>query len=110
MNDLWCFLKRQRFLMDPSNPQESDYGVWVNFYVQDNLQKLSGYAMKRLCSLKKIKLNLLLQKIKTKVLTLQLIKERGIQPWTSGGSKYSDETKRWLKRVVIESTKIKSSW
>ena len=30
-------LKRQRFLMDPSNPQESDYGVFA--LVQDNLHQ-----------------------------------------------------------------------
>jgi len=87
-------LKRQRFLMDPSNPQESDYGVFAAGAGQFAPNTLEG-AMRRAGL---TETDMFTPENQDKV-TLQLIKERGIQPWTSGGSKYSDETKRMVEEL-----------
>ena len=87
-------LKRQRFLMDPSNPQESDYGVFAAGAAQVAPNTLEG-AMRRAGL---TETDMFSPENQDKV-TLQLIKERGIQPWTSGGSKYSDETKRMVEEL-----------
>ena len=88
-------LKRQRFLMDPSNPQESDYGVFAAGAGQFAPNTLEGAMLRSWILTIYDKFT---PENQDKV-TLQLIKERGIQPWTSGGSKYSDETKRMVEEL-----------
>ena len=87
-------LKRQKFLMDPLNPQESDYGVFAAGAAQVAPNTLEG-AMRRAGL---TETDMFSPENQDRV-TLQLIKERGIQPWTSGGSKYSDETKRMVEEL-----------
>ena len=87
-------LKRQRFLMDPSNPQESDYGIFAAGAGQVAPNTLEGAMLRSGLTI----YDKFTPENQDKV-TLQLIKERGIQPWTSGGSKYSDETKRMVEEL-----------
>jgi murein DD-endopeptidase MepM/ murein hydrolase activator NlpD len=77
-------LQRQQWLMNKSNPQVSNYGVYAAGRYQFIPNTLPG-VMKSAGLSPQDKFSPENQDL----MAVALLKERGIQPWTVGGSKYS---------------------
>ena len=77
-------LQRQQWLMNKSNPQVSNYGVYAAGRYQFIPNTLPG-VMKSAGLTPQDKFSPENQDL----MAVALLKERGIQPWTVGGSKYS---------------------
>lgn len=77
-------LQRQQWLMNKKNPQVSDYGVYAAGKYQFIPNTLPG-VMKSAGLSPQDKFSPENQDL----MAISLLKERGIQPWTVGGSKYS---------------------
>ena len=79
-------IQRQKWLMNKSNPQVSDYGVYAAGRYQFIPNTLPG-VMKSAGLTPQDKFSSENQDL----MAVSLLKDRGIQPWTVGGSKYSKE-------------------
>lgn len=79
-------LQRQQWLMNKSNPQVSDYGVYAAGRYQFVPNTLPG-VMKSAGLTPQDKFSPENQDL----MAITLLKQRGIQPWTVGGSRYSKE-------------------
>jgi len=85
-------LQRQQWLMNKSNPQVSNYGVYAAGRYQFIPNTLPG-VMKSAGLTPQDKFSPENQDL----MAIALLKERGIQPWTVGGSKYSAK-----ERAIVE--------
>jgi len=87
-------LQRQQWLMNKSNPQVSDYGVYAAGRYQFVPNTLPG-VMKSAGLSPGDKFSPENQDL----MAIALVKERGIQPWTVGGSKYTAEEIRIVEQA-----------
>lgn len=85
-------LQRQQWLMNKSNPQVSNYGVYAAGRYQFVPNTLPG-VMKSAGLTPQDKFSPENQDL----MAIALLKQRGIQPWTVGGSKYSEK-----ERAIVE--------
>lgn len=87
-------LERQRWLMNKKNPQVSNYGIYAAGRYQFIPNTLPGLVKSAGLS-ENDKFNQANQDL----LGITLVKQRGIQPWTVGGSKYSSKDKSIVEQA-----------
>lgn len=79
-------LDRQSYLMDSKNPQVGDYGIFAAGRYQ-----FEPFTFKGLIERMGIGRDEMFSPNLQDRMGVQLMKERGIQPWTAGGSKYTPQ-------------------